>query len=120
MIKTNNWTCIENCGACCKLAPQERIEALSVLDLDQQKKYLELVLPDGWCKYFDKSNKKCKVYEARPNFCNVKYLSKLFFINQQNIDEFAIKCCKQQIKHIYGTRSKTMKRFTRSIRSKKG
>ena len=97
----------------------ERIEALNALDLTQQKQYLELVLPDGWCRHFDKSNKKCKIYESRPYFCNVKNLSKLFLINPNHIDEFAIKCCKQQIQDIYGPRSKVMKRFKRSIKRKK-
>ena len=33
---------------------------------------------DGWCKYFDKSNKRCLIYESRPHFCRVHEFSKEF------------------------------------------
>ena len=31
---------------------------------------------DGWCKFFNKSNKTCMIYESRPHFCRVNEFSK--------------------------------------------
>ena len=30
MPKNSSWKCVENCGACCKLQPHERVEALEL------------------------------------------------------------------------------------------
>ncbi len=109
------WSCTQNCGACCKISPEDRDEAISVLSSDDQKLFLSMVGEDGWCKFYDKHTRICKIYFKRPSFCNVKSLVKLFKITTEEFDEFAIKCCKQHIKHIYGGRSKEMKRFVRNI-----
>ncbi len=109
------WKCTENCGACCKLSPEEREDAISVLSNKDQDLFISMVANDGWCKFYDKSRRKCSIYNERPSFCNVRNLVKLFNISKDDFDKFAIKCCKQHIKHIYGGRSMEMKRFIRGI-----
>ena len=115
MHKYSSWKCVDNCGACCKLEPQERVEALEALSAKDQGLFLSMVLPDGWCRHYDKARRKCSIYEQRPSFCNVKYLATIYNIKKENENEFAINCCKQQISHIYGKRSKEMKYFKRSV-----
>ncbi|WP_269622909.1 YkgJ family cysteine cluster protein [Prochlorococcus marinus] len=105
------WGCIKNCGACCKLAPEDRNEALNALSVEQQTFYFSLVGEDGWCRFYNKSTKACRIYKDRPDFCHVSNLTKLFNIKSKDINQFAITCCKQQIRHIYGGRSKVMKTF---------
>ena len=113
MKGSGTWTCLENCGACCKLSPNEREEAISSLSDKEQEVFLSMVGEDGWCIFYNKWSRKCNVYEQRPTFCNVKNLIKLFNLSSAEFDKFAIKCCKQHIKHIYGSRSLEMKRFVR-------
>ena len=115
MTKIKTWKCVDNCGACCKLQPEERIEALTSLGPVDQDLFLSLVSSDGWCRYFDKSTRRCTIYEERPGFCNIRNISGLFKISPEIQNDFAIQCCKQHIKSIYGGRSKEMKRFVRSI-----
>ena len=70
-----SWTCIENCGACCKLDLNE----ISDLADKINKEYITLIdsmtSNDGWCKNLDRENKKCLIYETRPHFCRVSELS---------------------------------------------
>ena len=40
------WQCISQCGACCRLAPEERPEALEALNDDDQATYLAMVGED--------------------------------------------------------------------------
>ena len=110
------WSCIKNCGACCKLTPDEREEALKVLDVEQQEIYMKMVGEDGWCTYYDTGSRRCKIYDERPYFCRVSNLHKLFMVNENEKNEFAIKCCLQQIKSVYGPRSQEIRRFQRQIR----
>ena len=65
----------------------------------------------GWCKYFDKKNYKCSVYENRPNFCRVDVFSKKFKRYFKQGDKFLIDCCKEHITSIYGNRSQQMRTF---------
>lgn len=46
------------CGLCCQNI--SHIEELKVFDLG-----------DGVCQHFDKLNKKCTIYETRPQICQV-------------------------------------------------
>jgi len=110
-----SWSCIHQCGACCRLAPEERQEALDVLSEEQRKLYLEMVGPDGWCRHYDSGGRRCRIYSTRPDFCDVRHLSKLFGVSVDQADAFAISCCKQQIRSIYGGRSKELRRFKRSM-----
>ena len=116
--RKGKWSCIPNCGACCRLRPEERQEALEVLSEDQLEIYLKMVLPNGWCKNYDSAKHICLIYESRPDFCRVNCLGKLFDISNKNFDEFAINCCKQQIRSVYGGKSKIMKAFIREVLKK--
>lgn len=114
--KATKWQCIPNCGACCKLDPIERTEALEALNADQQKVFMDMVLPNGWCRNFDSGSRTCRIYNERPDFCRVSCIGSLFSIPITDIDDFAIKCCKQQIRSVYGGRSLVMRKFTKAIR----
>ncbi len=117
MKKTKRvWNCIEGCGSCCRLDPLERVEALQSLDDGQLEVYLSLVQEDGWCKHYNKVRKTCNIYEERPDFCHVKSIIKIYNVKDELFNAFAIKCCQQQIKSIYGSRSKVLKRFNRQIK----
>ncbi len=115
MSKAKVWTCVAGCGACCRLAPNEREEAIKHLNSEEKEIYDSMVDADGWCIHYDKSNRLCTIYEKRPSFCNVKNICKIFSIPDEEKNSFSITCCKQQIRDIYGGRSKEMKKFLRAI-----
>jgi hypothetical protein len=110
------WTCIAGCGACCRLDPALRQDALTALDPQQRERYLAMVGTDGWCRHYDTGGRRCRVYDGRPDFCRVSNLMRLFGAEGQAVDELAIACCKQQIRSEYGGRGKVMRRFLRAIR----
>jgi Fe-S-cluster containining protein len=111
--------CISNCGACCRLDPAERSEALVVLSEEQRLRYLEMVGADGWCIHFDTGSRRCRIYESRPDFCRVDQLAHLFKVPLRDQNSFAIACCKAQIRVEYGGKSLESRRFDRAIRSKR-
>ncbi len=118
MKNKETWVCTRDCGACCRLAPEERSEAIAVLGEEDLDTYMGMVGSDGWCIYFDTGTRSCKIYDQRPEFCKVKSLKKFFKIGDIDPDVYAIECCKQQIRSLYGGRSREMHRFRRSIRLK--
>ena len=63
-----SWTCIENCGACCKFDLNERSELADKLNKDDIALINSMTAKDGWCKNLDRENKKCLIYETRPQF----------------------------------------------------
>jgi len=73
-----HWHCISGCGACCRLDPAERSEDIAALSPAQQRTYLALVGPDGWCIHFDTGGRRCRIYAERPDFCRVENLWSLF------------------------------------------
>ena len=117
------WQCISGCGACCRLDPAERGEALEALSAEEREQYLAMVGPDGWCIHFDTGGRRCRIYESRPSFCRVENLISLFG-EADNAPEaepidgaaMAIACCKQQIRSEFGGRGRVMRRFLRAIR----
>ena len=111
-----NWSCVSQCGACCRLAPEERVEAISRLNSRQLQKYLSMVGSDGWCVHFDSGSRQCKIYEDRPDFCRVVNLTKLFDVEEHEFSAFAIKCCQQQIKSVYGARSSEIRIYEKKLR----
>ena len=117
--KPTSWNCIKGCGACCKLDPSTRQEALAVLTEKQQEEFISLVGPDGWCIHYDKLKRSCNVYSQRPDFCHVSLLPSLFNIDNDQHDMFAIECCTQHIKSTYGGKSKVMRKFRRSLKQEK-
>ena len=111
-----SWSCIENCGACCRFDLDERDDLSSILSPNDMALINSLTTKEGWCKYFDKSNKKCKIYKSRPHFCRVNEFSTSFKGYLQNGDKFLIDCCKEQIFSFYGSKSKQMKAFKKAIK----
>ena len=119
MPQTNQWRCIDGCGACCRLDPTLRQDAIDALSPAQQEQYMAMVGPDGWCRHFDTGSRRCRVYDSRPDFCQVANLVTLFGagrLGSADGDALAIACCKQQIRSEYGGRGKVMRRFERAIR----
>lgn len=115
------WQCIQQCGACCRLDPELRQDALDALSESQRELYLAMVGADGWCIHFNSGSRSCRIYESRPDFCRVSNLSDLFGPEPAahgygGADALAIACCKQQIRSEYGGRGRVMKRFLRAIR----
>ena len=111
------WACMDQCGACCRLAPDERPEAVESLDPNQQQQYLSMVGADGWCIHFDSGSRRCRIYDTRPDFCRVSSLCGLFGVEPDHVDAFAIACCRQQIRSVHGGRSRELRKFERLIRS---
>ena len=114
--ETPQWSCIKHCGACCRLAPEERADALAALSEEQQRTYLAMVGPDGWCIHYDTGSSTCRIYENRPSFCRVENLAGLFGVAPEDANDFAIACCRQQIRCEHGGRGMVMKRFEQAIR----
>ena len=110
------WHCISGCGACCRLDPGERPEALEALDAEEQELYLSMVGADGWCRHYDTGGQRCRIYESRPRFCRVANLASIFEVAETEANDFAIACCRQQIRSQHGGRGKVLKRFERALR----
>lgn len=111
------WTCVKNCGACCYLAPEERPGLSSWLSQEDYALYLTMVGEDGWCVHYDKESRGCTVYDERPWFCRVssEHFAKMFRVKEDELDEFAIECCREHIDGLYGSRSAERKRFESAI-----
>ena len=112
------WSCIENCGACCKFDLKNRTglrDKLSDEDIDLIK---SMTSKDGWCKNLDRSNRKCLIYDERPHFCRVNEFSIKFKEYFKLGDKFLIECCTQHIKSNYGKKSKEMMAFNLAIKEK--
>ena len=113
-----SWKCVENCGACCKLNLTEREDLSNILAVSDIALINSMAGNDGWCKYLDKTNKKCLIYESRPHFCRVDKFSTAFKGYLKNGDKFLINCCTQHISSIYGSKSKQMKAFKTAVTKK--
>ena len=113
-----SWSCIEKCGACCKLDLSEREDLTTILSSNDISLINSMTTKDGWCKYLDRDNRKCMIYETRPHFCRVNEFSSLFKKYLKNGDKFLIDCCKQHISSIYGSKSEQMKTFKMSVSNK--
>jgi len=117
MARPEHWTCISGCGACCRLDPDGRPEALEALNAEQRQLYLSMVGEDGWCRHYDTGARRCRIYEDRPDFCHVANLLPLFADGAcLDADALAIRCCKEQIRSEYGGRGRVMRRFLRAVR----
>ena len=113
-----SWSCIEKCGACCRFDLSEREDLSNILTNNDIALIKSMTSKDGWCKYLDKTNKKCTIYESRPHFCRVNEFSTSFKGYLKNGDKFLIDCCTQHISSIYGNKSKQMKNFKMSVSRK--
>jgi uncharacterized protein len=113
----STWQCVRQCGACCYLDPSERPDLDSFLSPPEVSQYLDLVGEDGWCVNFDHESRECQIYADRPRFCRVttEIFGDLFGIEPEELNEFAIDCCRQQIESMYGDRSLVSIRFEQAI-----
>ncbi|HEY9623446.1 MAG TPA: YkgJ family cysteine cluster protein [Crinalium sp.] len=111
------WLCVKQCGACCHLEPSDRPELDQYLSPDELALYLSMVGEDGWCINFDAETRECKIYDDRPRFCRVEasVFQDLYGIEADELNEFAIDCCRQQIEGVYGDRSLEMIRFDQAV-----
>jgi len=113
-----SWTCIENCGACCKFDLNKRSDLANKLNKEDIALINSMTAKDGWCKNLDIENKKCLIYETRPHFCRVSEFSTSFKGYLKSGDKFLIDCCKQHISSNYGYQSKEMKTFRIAVSGK--
>ena len=113
-----SWTCIENCGACCKFDLNERSDLTNKLNKEDIALINSMTAKDGWCKNLDRENKKCLIYETRPHFCRVSDFSTSFKGYLKSGDKFLIDWCKQHISSNYGFQSKEMKTFRIAVSGK--
>ncbi len=111
------WQCTKKCGACCHLDPSDRPDLDTYLPPDLLQVYFSLVGPDGWCIHFDPLNRNCTIYEQRPSFCRVtaETFGPMYGIAPEELNDFAIDCCRQQIEGVYGDRSLESLKFERAI-----
>jgi len=107
------WQCISGCGACCYLEPSDRPDLGEYLTAIEMQQYLSMVGGDGWCINFDSLNRQCRIYDQRPRFCRVEQdtFHDMFGIEPEELDEFAIACCEENIESVYGDRSLEILRF---------
>jgi len=111
------WLCVKECGACCNLDPTDRPDLDQYLSPEELKLYLSMVGEGGWCVNFDHTRRECRIYEDRPRFCRVEadVFADLYGVESEELNEFAIECCRQQIEGVYGDRSLEMLRFNREV-----
>lgn len=111
------WQCVKQCGACCQLDPDERPDLETYLAPEELLLYMSLVGEDGWCIHFDHALRECRIYADRPRFCRVQpdVFQDLYDVEPEELSDFAIDCCVQQIEAVYGDRSLELLRFERSI-----
>jgi Fe-S-cluster containining protein len=110
------WRCIQGCGACCRLDPDLRPEALDMLDDAQRQTYLAMVGADGWCIHYDTGGQRCRIHASRPDFCRVSTILTMLNAHGEAADRLAISFCCQQIRSETGGRGKVMRRFLRALR----
>lgn len=111
------WRCVQYCGACCHLDPSDRPDLDQYLSGDELALYLSMVGEDGWCVHFDHNSRECSIYDDRPRFCRVQadVFQDLYDVEPEELNDFAIDCCEQQIEAVYGDRSLEMLKFEREI-----
>ena len=90
-----SWTCIENCGACCKFNLNERSGLKDKLNEEDIVLINSMTAKDGWCKNLDRNNRKCLIYETRPHFCRVhefsiKFKSSLLSLSSRSLLSFKL------------------------------
>jgi uncharacterized protein len=111
------WLCVKQCGACCHLDPSDRPDLADYLSPAELQQYLSMVGEDGWCINFDSIARECRIYADRPRFCRVEpeIFQDLYGVEPEDLNDFAIDCCRQQIDAVFGDRSLEMLRFDRQV-----
>lgn len=112
-----SWRCVKQCGACCHLDPAERPDLEDYLSPEELALYLSMVGSDGWCVHYDRNHRECSIYADRPRFCRVRadIFEEMYGIQPEELHDFAIECCQEQISGVYGDRSLEMLRFNQEI-----
>jgi uncharacterized protein len=113
----STWRCVKQCAACCNLDPHDRPDLEEYLSPEQLAIYLSMVGEDGWCINLDRDTRACKIYADRPSFCRVQEdtFVAMFGIEPEDLNDFAIACCREQIEGVYGDRSLEAIRFDREL-----
>jgi len=111
------WQCVKQCGACCHLDPADRPDLPEYLSPAELEEYLSLVGEGGWCINFDHDTRECRIYPHRPRFCRVEaeVFQQMYGIELEELNEFAIDCCRQQIEGVYGDLSLEKLRFDQAV-----
>jgi len=120
---SKKWACVANCGACCYLAPSERLYLMDYFDDPEDlATYNGMTGDDGWCVHYDKTARACTVFEDRPWFCRVegKTFGKMYGVTPPEMDKFCTSCCREQIGDVYGAISTEMTTFNLAIKHLKG
>ena len=65
----------EQCGRCCRRVGEVFFAK-------------SMALPDGSCKYLDKSTNLCKIYKERPIYCRVDDYYDKFLSDKMSREEF--------------------------------
>ena len=111
------WRCVKQCGACCHLDPSDRPDLADYLSPEELQRYLSMVGEDGWCINFDAIERECRIYADRPRFCRVEpeIFQEMYGVELEDLSDFAIDCCRQQIEGVFGDRSLEMLRFDQAV-----
>lgn len=111
------WQCVKTCGACCHLDPSDRPDLDQYLSPEELSHYLSLVGENGWCIHFNPDTRECSIYADRPRFCRVEAegFQQMYGVEPDDLNDFAIDCCREQIEGVYGDRSLEMLRFDREV-----
>jgi uncharacterized protein len=116
--KIDDWACVKDCGACCKLGPIEsRPELSDYLSPEEHTTYVGMIGADDWCIHFDKTSRLCTNYDNRPTFCTVdpKKFKVMYDVDEEDFTDFCKFCCKENITDTYGELSTEMERFEEVI-----
>ena len=116
-LKINKWQCVNNCGACCNLTPEDRPDLAEYLSSEELELYMSMVGESGWCINYDRDSRKCQIYDERPRFCRVEpdNFASMYSVDKSEFDEFAIACCQQQITGVYGEDSSELEHYNQTI-----
>ncbi|MDF5719087.1 MAG: YkgJ family cysteine cluster protein [Rhizonema sp. PD37] len=111
------WQCVKQCGACCHLNPADRPDLNEYLSPPELEVYLSMVGEGGWCINYNKDLQECRIYANRPRFCRVEpeIFQDMYGINPEELNDFAIDCCRQQIEGVYSESSPEMLRFDEAV-----
>lgn len=108
------WSCMQHCGACCKLDDFDPDVLRQMLSKEQDVvEYLSMIRPDGWCTHFDSFSRKCTIYDSRPYFCRAtpQVFQQLYNVPPSQFDQFATSCCEFHIANTYGKESNEAFRY---------
>ncbi|MGB0560642.1 MAG: YkgJ family cysteine cluster protein [Spirulinaceae cyanobacterium] len=111
------WQCLPNCGACCHLDPRDRPDLATYLTPDELAHYLSLVSESGWCIHYDAEQRRCQIYDQRPQFCRVtpQTFAQMYGVKADEFTDFAIQCCCEQIAGVYGESSDELHRYETQV-----